>query len=644
MNLTLKGEKRRMNSPEKSSGVTEKGCSAAEKKISVTKNGSGVTVRRKEDGTIIRNSMIMQLKDANCKNCYKCVRACPVKAIRILDDKAEINEKLCVYCGKCYIVCPQNARDLLSDVELVKQMIESGEKVYVSLSSTYAEYFINANFKQMGAAIKKLGAVRVEENTIGTLRVIKEYERVLDEGNMKNVFTTACPASNFLIQKYYPELTKYMAPVDTPVVAHCKLMRKAYGDDIKIVAIGPCIAAQKLASITDKGRLIDAYVNFEELEEWMKEAGVEIDEEDPDTILTSSYRGRYFDEAGGVFRAVRSDFKYSHIQWNTVGINNIMSMLGDVDDSVEGYFVDLTGCKHSCLSGPIMRITGRDNFMGIDHWISLLKESEPDGRINPSELADVDVRRHYGRMDVREKEPSEEEIREILALVGKKKPIHMLDCSGCGYPTCRDKAIAVARGMADPYMCIPYSQEKAEAESNHLFEFMPSGIILTNRNFEVADINPAALKIITESVILSGGGAAEAEAVGGFEKEFYIGKDIRSFMLRDFVEKVRLKETEVVTEIVNCKQLQKTLHLTFFRIPRHDLFTFIFDDRTAEYENRRKANKVKAETVVVAQDVVQKQMRIAQEIASLLGETTAETKIAVNRLKKMLEEDENSWE
>ena len=220
----------------------------------------------------------------------------------------------------------------------------------------------------------------MEETAIGTMRVMQEYERLADEDKMTNIFTSACPSSNFLIQKYYPELIKYLAPVDTPIEAHAKMMRKAYGSDIRVVTVGPCIACHKLAYISYNGDLIDAYINFEELDSWMKEEGVAItQEEDPETYMVSNYRARYFDESGGVFRALKNDIKYNYMLWNIDGSTRIMNTFKDVNDSIKGYFMELTGCQNSCLGGPIMRMGGRDTFTGKDHWLYLLKDGKGEG-------------------------------------------------------------------------------------------------------------------------------------------------------------------------------------------------------------------------------------------------------------------------
>ncbi|MCI8283775.1 MAG: 4Fe-4S binding protein [Firmicutes bacterium] len=574
---------------------------------------------------------IMKLREANCRNCYKCVRACPVKAISLLGDHARIEEELCIYCGKCYLVCPQDARDLIGDADRVKMMINAGEKVYVSLSSAFASYFKNnSNIKRMGAMLKKLGFTHVEETGIGNVRIIEEYTKILEEQNMQNVISTICPATNFLIQKFYPQFVKWMIPVDTPLEAHAKMMRKAYGDDIKVVGIGPCLAYQKLAATAYGGKLIDAYINYEELEEWMDKEGVVIDEtEDPDTHAVSNYRARYLDEEGGIFRALPADIKYSYKTWEVYGAARTRDMLSSLTVDIENYCMQVSSCGGNCLSGPIVRLTGRDNFEGKDLWLDRIKACAKEQENNPdknvSELAEVDVRKTYEVMDCSAPEPSEESIQYFLSLIGRKSPEDMLDCSGCGYATCRDKAIAVCRGLADPFMCIPHARDKAEAQSNMLFDYSPMGVVVMDMELKILELNPIAQNILSMT-------SREAE-----------GKSITNIFGSEFFEKAMLKEMPAVRDTIESGELGKLLDVTFFKVGHHDIVMALIDDITERAEKFGREREMRRENLAVTQEVVEKQMRVAQEIASLLGETTAETKLALNKLKHSLETDEDGW-
>lgn len=574
-----------------------------------------------------RNEVIMLLKEANCRNCYKCVRACPVKAISILGEHAKIQEKRCVYCGKCYLVCPQDARNILGDLTRVRKMIADGEKVYVSIASAYSTYFRGSNIRRIATALKKLGVERVEETSIGTKRVLEEYLKIIEEGQSQNLISSHCPSSNYLIQKFFPNLIRWLMPVDTPLEAHARMMRKAYGDDIRVVGIGPCIAYHKLANETDNGRLIDAYVNYEELERWMNDEDVSITaEEDPDTYAVSEFKYRYTDESGGLFRALPNQVKKKYTLWTADGVTRVASIMRDFNTKIVGHMVESVCCNNSCLGGPVVRMHGRDSFEGKTQWMDSIKEIPAYiEKKNPSEDAIVSVRKTFKRMDFVEPEPTEEEIAELLLLVGKKTKADMLDCSGCGYPTCRAKAIAVFHGMADPFMCIPHSRDSAELQSNLLFDNSPNGCLVLDQNLAISEANSAA-----ESVL----GASENELKG---------RAVTDFIAKDFIESSKLKETPVHVMSVKCPQIGKILNITFFKIQKRNIYMVIFEDITRKSEMIEKELAIRGETIQITKDVVEKQMIIAQEIASLLGETTAETKLAFNKLRNNLEKDESGW-
>ena len=375
------------------------------------------------DGDDSRSEVIMKLKKSNCHNCYKCVRECPVNAISILGNQAHIQESLCIYCGKCYLVCPKDAREMMGDLNRVRRMIKRGEKVYFSLSSAFSTFFRSTSFKSMGLALKKLGATRVEETAVGGNRVMEEYLKIIEAGEMKNMISTLCPSANFLIQKRFPHLTSSLVPVETPLEAHARMMRKAYGDDIRVVGVGPCIAYHKWSDLSDGGKLIDAYITYEELEQWLEVEGVEItSDEDPDTIPVSNYRGRYLDEVGGMFRALPNKIKYDYKTWEAHGAESVIDMFTGVDRTILKYCINISACENNCLGGPIIRLLNRDDFHGKDRWLYRLKEGMGSGEINPSEQVEVNVRKTYERMDVMEPTPSEDDIKYFLSLIGRDAP------------------------------------------------------------------------------------------------------------------------------------------------------------------------------------------------------------------------------
>ena len=221
---------------------------------------------------------IIDLKASRCKHCYKCIRNCEVKAIMIRDGRAEIMEDRCILCGTCLQICPQSAKTLVSDLERVRGFLADGDRVVVSMAPSYMGLLKFKEPGQVKAALKKLGFADVRETSEGAVLVTREYTALLEQGTMENIITTCCPSVNDLIEIYYPKLVPYLAPVVSPMIAHGRLLKKEYGADTKVVFLGPCIAKKKESMDLRHNDCIDAVLNFQEVENWLKQEQIEIQE------------------------------------------------------------------------------------------------------------------------------------------------------------------------------------------------------------------------------------------------------------------------------------------------------------------------------------------------------------------------------
>jgi iron only hydrogenase large subunit-like protein len=206
---------------------------------------------------------IIQFKEANCKNCYQCIRSCPVKAIAFVNEQAHIIEEDCMLCGNCLTACPQNAKVVKSEVDTVKAFIRKKEKVYVSLAPSFVSVYGNEDERWLFAALKKLGFTYIEETAVGAVQVSKQYDRLISERKMKNIITTCCPSITLLVQKYYPELVDQLAPVVSPMIAHAKMLRETYGSRIRVVFIGPCLSKKDECNDLQNSGAVDAIMTFD---------------------------------------------------------------------------------------------------------------------------------------------------------------------------------------------------------------------------------------------------------------------------------------------------------------------------------------------------------------------------------------------
>lgn len=559
---------------------------------------------------------IIQLKEANCKNCYKCIRNCPLKAIEFGNEQAKILEEDCVLCGTCTLVCPQNAKQINSDLPSVKREIKSGAKLYVSLAPSYVSAFPRVSFASMSAALKKLGFFHVEETAIGATEVSRAYAGLMAEHKMRNIITTCCPSVNMLVEKYYPDLLDCLAPVASPSTVHARMMRDTYGQDIKVVFVGPCIS--KKTEVKPEGPY-DAVLMYDELKNWMVEEGIQPAGEDPAPEEMHSTVSRLYPAPGGILQTIppeqRSDYKAVAID----GLERCMEVLDSLrDPQVSGYFLEMSSCPGSCVEGPSLRREKRTPLLLSK---DLLLENAGKKTATPppaTERRPVDVSAQYDRTRVREKIPDEATIREILAKIGKVTPEQMLNCGACGYPSCRDKAIAVYQGKADLQMCLPYMREKAESMSNLIMDNTPNAIFLLDKELNILEYNPAAYDLFD---------------MGDLD---YVGLPIDMLInTEDSATIGDMRETNATDTLCRSKNGKLALIQSVVTISNGDVLV-ICKDVTEEEENLREMDALRQETLETTQKVIDKQMRVAQEIASLLGETTGESKAALVRLKKSI--------
>ncbi len=551
----------------------------------------------------------LTLKKSNCKNCYKCIRNCPVKAIRFSGNQAHIIGNECILCGQCFVVCPQNAKEIVNETEKAKVLIQSGEKVIVSLAPSFIANYDNVGIECMREGLKKLGFYDVEETAIGATIVKTEYENMLKEGNHDILITSCCHSVNLLIQKYFPEQLQYLADVMSPMQAHCYDIKKRY-PGAKTVFIGPCVAKKDEASHYEG--LVDAVLTYEELTNWLASEKIQL-RQDVDDYQKS--KARFFPTTGGVLKTMAQDLKdYTYLAID--GTENCIAALNDIKNGkIHKCFIEMSSCVGSCVGGPVMEKYHRTPIQSYNA-VARYAGSE-DFEVEQPES--FELRKFFMPIERRLHTPSEEEIQEVLKQMGKNKPSDEINCSSCGYPTCRDKAIAIIHGKSEISMCLPFLKEKAESFSDSIINNTPNGILVVNDKLEVQQINIAARKILN---------VRSAYDVLGDQVVRIL--DPKVFMqVRDSHRTVRNKRLYLA-------EYKKYVEQTVAFDNESNLIICILRDVTDEETERMKKESISQHTVEIADKVVEKQMRIVQEIASLLGETAAETKIALTKLKESI--------
>lgn len=554
----------------------------------------------------------LRLKKSNCKNCYKCIRHCPVKSIRFSGNQAHIIGNECILCGQCFVVCPQNAKEIVDETEKAKVLLESGDPVIVSLAPSFVANYDGVGIGVMREALKKLGFFDAEETAIGATIVKREYERILHEEKRDIVISSCCHSVNLLIQKYFPDVLPCLADVLSPMQAHCLDIKKRY-PNAKTVFVGPCVAKKDEASHYEG--IVDAVLTFEELTRWFKDENIELRQE---MDSNPESRARFFPTAGGILKTMtQNEPGYTYITID--GVDNCIAALKDIESGkIHHCFIEMSSCVGSCIGGPVMEKFHRSPIKDYTSVSNFAGKKDFDVA-QPDSLA---VRKTFEAIPKKLLPPTEAEIREILKQMGKTSPEQELNCGSCGYNTCREKAIAVFQGKAEISMCLPYLKDRAESFSDNIVNNTPNGLIVLNENLEVQQINRAAQKIMN---------LRSASDILGDQIVRVMDPQIFMDVLRTGVG-VRDKRTYLA-------EYDRYVEQTVVYDKSYHLLICIMRDITDEENERVKKENISKQTVEIADQVVDKQMRIVQEIASLLGETAAETKIALSKLKESITDE-----
>lgn len=553
----------------------------------------------------------LRLKKSNCKNCYKCIRHCPVKSIRISANQAHIVPEECILCGQCFVVCPQGAKEIADDTEKAEVLLNSG-RVIASLAPSFTANYDGAGIEAMEKALKQLGFYAAEETAIGATIVKKEYDRLLENGEQDVIISSCCHSINLLIEKYFPSALRYLAKVVSPMQAHCMDIKRRY-PDAKTIFIGPCVSKKDEAARYPG--FVDCVLTFEELSNLMRKRGISVEKTRKEG---SKGRARFFPTTGGILKSMflpRTDYSYMALD----GTEDCIAALQEIEKgNLRNCFIEMSACRGSCVGGPVME---KYHYSPVSNYNKVATYAKSDD-FDVADVSPEEIYREHEFIGESKAMPTQSEIEAILRKIGKTKPEDELNCGSCGYNTCREKAIAVYQGKADLNMCLPYLKEKAESFSDNIISNTPNGIIVLNEDFEVQQINAAARDIMN---------IRSANDVLGEQV-------VRILDPKDFME-VKQTGMSIRDRRVYLAEYRKYVEETILYDKEYKIIICIMRDITDIETEKEKKEAISRATIETADKVVDKQMRVVQEIASLLGETAAETKIALAKLKESISDE-----
>lgn len=550
---------------------------------------------------------------ARCRDCYRCVRVCPVNAIRMHEGQAQVIPERCIACGTCILNCPQHAKEYRSDYGRVLQMIEDGETLAISIAPAFAAYYTGWERERLPSALRMLGFSYVGETAVGAWHTALATRKFVEENPGKPHICTACPAVvNYILHEKHQAIAA-MVPVVSPVIAHARMLKEQMPQR-KVVFAGPCVAKKDEANWEKNSPFLDVVITFEELDELFRLKNINISNCEASNFNEQvPGQARFFPLEGGLLRtAGLSTDMIDDTVLAVSGYREVKDAIEMLDDNKsKNLILEPLFCKNGCINGPYASKTS--NSIRSRNALMQYAQTRPGTAESTAQLYSKTTVKLPDAKKKKQYNWSAEQITEVLKLTGKHLPADELNCTACGYPSCRDKAVAVLEGLAEPEMCMPFMRRSAESKYDTMIACDPNGIVLLGQDLQILHMNLAFKKMFSCSDAL-------------------LGKKISYLIDPDVFEQLVTGSDNVVRQVSHLPSYNLICHLVAYSLPGENNYVGVFVDITDSQSSKDKLAEVKQETVVKAQELIEHQINMAQELARFLGENTARGEILMKTL------------
>ncbi len=555
---------------------------------------------------------------ANCQDCYRCVRACPVKAIKVRGGQARVVDELCIKCGTCVRECPQHAKMILSTLEDAKTLLREKPVVVASIAPSFVAAFGQGSASRLPSALRRLGFRHVGETARGAKYITDKSFANDGQGGI----CTACPAVVNYIETYRPDMIDALIPVVSPMIAHARLLKAEY-PGCAVVFIGPCAAKKQEALRPENAGAVDAVLTFVELKEWLAEEQIRLENCAESAFENSGEIGaaRLFPIQGGMLKTggISSDVESASIV-HVSGVTDVMDLLQNATPNWKYQYVEPLFCKGGCVGGPAIATDSNLLSRRQDVIAYANKAPAPDKK-DTTEVAynaafsPVSIDSEMGNP------PSAKEIQKILELTGKSNPATQLNCGACGYKSCLENAAAVASGMAELDMCLPYIRRLSQQRTDKIIETTPNGIVVLDGELTILRMNPAFQKMF-----LCNNGI--------------LGRKISYLVNTDGFEQLVAGKSEIYESVQTKYGIR--YHEILYALREDNQYVGIYADISKLKYDSKQLDLIKSQTLLHAREFLDHQISFAQEMAHYLGKSTAKSEELAKRIIDLYEPPETS--
>jgi iron only hydrogenase large subunit-like protein len=557
----------------------------------------------------------------DCQDCYKCVRRCPVKAIKIEDHSASIVSELCINCGYCTTICPAGAKKIRNDYPEAKKLISTEKKVIAALAPSWSSEFTNHNRSSFIQILKHLGFYEVSEVAIGAEIVSKSVAQYLKNQKRCIHISSCCPTVVSFIQKYYPQHIDKITPFQSPMLAHAQYLRSLFDEEIKIVFIGPCIAKKNEAE--EHPGIIDVAISFLELKSWMKEVSYfKADKNEINGFFPfDSSDGSLYPIDGGMIKSVKDNSSTVDLDFMSFsGRNSVKDVLNSLDDLTTDSpcFLELLSCNGGCINGPGCS----ENNSIIKKRTHIIKEYQQYAALNRGMQQQENIQLKFHTLEIKTIEHQENEIKEALKSIAKLSDKDELNCSGCGYENCKDFARALLDGKAESSMCVSYMRKLAQNKASVLLQKMPYGVVICDENLKIIESNKHFAHLMGKEIdeLFEDIPGLEGASLKCIFPPYKLFKNVINLGLEYFEKDVHLNN--------------KPFHLSLFSIQKQKIVCGIL-------RNLQQPEVRKEEVIKRTKEVIYENLFTVQKVASLLGENAAKTESMLNTIIQSYQNSED---